>query len=55
MKIGTDLKMAKSSEENILKHNGLTGSIKIKGKSTGRPKIIKERYERDAINICKQH
>lgn len=51
--IASKLNMAKTSIFNIIKKYGETGNIDVRGKSSGRPKIVSQRNLRHLLKICK--
>lgn len=53
-KIAHDLDLAKSTVGGIIKNYGETASLKVKGKSSGRPVTITSRCRRLLIKICKK-
>lgn len=53
-KIAKDLNIAKSTVGEVIKAYGETGSFDVRGKSSGRPRIVTERKKRVLVKICKQ-
>lgn len=53
-KIAAELDLAKSTIGGIIKQYGETASIKIKGKSNGRPPQVNSRCRRLLVKICKK-
>lgn len=52
-KISKYLNLAKSTVADIIKKYGETANVNIKGKSTGRPRIITVRNQRQLIKVCR--
>lgn len=52
-KISNDLNIAKSTIGDIIKKYGETASLDVRGKSSGRPRIVTERERRLLVKICK--
>ncbi|KAL1492126.1 hypothetical protein ABEB36_012615 [Hypothenemus hampei] len=53
MQIANELGLSKSTVSDILKHYRETGSIAIKGKSTGRPRLVTNADQRKIVKVCK--
>lgn len=52
-KIAAEVGLSWTTVQGIIKHFGKTASVKICGKSTGRPAIVTERNRRLLLKICK--
>lgn len=52
-KIATELNLSKSSVGNVTKYYADRGTLEIKGKSPGRPSVVKPRDQRKLVKICK--
>lgn len=51
--IASELSLAPTTVFNIIKKFGETGNVNVRGKSSGRPRVVSERNPRHLIKICK--
>ena len=53
--ISEELNLAKSTVADIISHYRETGGLDVKGKSSGRPKLVSERSQRLLVKLCKKN
>lgn len=52
-KISDDLSIPKTTVFNIIKKYGESANVDVRGKSSGRPKVVSQRDLRNLVKICK--